>query len=249
MGLEECHNKSCQTCAETFCGDCSRCLSERTGGSCSAEGSAMGVEKIIRDIQVGSYHAHCFNDVQLREILTKALISHGDAMYLAGALAHQEATRVEKMTLPSIKWKDEIEEKVIGRKVLKIFISEEYLKFETDKGDVCFTVEGGRCSRSYFHDFVGVEKLLKNGQIKSFKEIDDIPKELEYDEKKPDGEYDDCVVKAYGYAIVTEDPQFGDVTSVIAFRKSSNGYYGGSLEFCETVQCEMVEITSDWSTN
>src|SRR3990167_231841 len=96
MGLEECHNKSCQTCAETFCGDCSRCLSERTGGSCSAEGSAMGVEKIIRDIQVGSYHAHCFNDVQLREILTKALISHGDAMYLAGALAHKEATKVEK---------------------------------------------------------------------------------------------------------------------------------------------------------
>lgn len=138
--------------------------------------------------------------------------------------------------------------KLVGKKILKIFINEQYLKFETDQGAVCYFVEGDCCSTSYFHDFVGVEKLLKNGVVKSFKSIDVIPEDLEYDEKKPDSEYDDSI-QVYGYEIVTEDPQFGDVTSVLAFRNSSNGYYGGSMEYTKTIADgnDMAEIMQDWS--
>lgn len=141
---------------------------------------------------------------------------------------------------------EEFQGLLVGKKILKIFISESHLKFETDKDNVCFYVEGDCCSHSYFHDFIGVEKLLKNGAVKSFRELNnnEFPKEIENEDKRED---DDDSIKIYGYEIVTEDPQFGDVTSVLAFRNSSNGYYGGSMEKCESVPDDIPEIKSDWN--
>lgn len=115
-------------------------------------------------------------------------------------------------------------EDLVGKKILRIFMNEEYLKFTTDKGNIVYTVEGDCCSKSVFYDFIGVKKLLNNGPVVSVKEI---PLEINNDEDKK--KYQESI-QCYGYEIVTNDPEFGEVTSVFSFRNYSNGYYGGSLE-------------------
>lgn len=132
-------------------------------------------------------------------------------------------------------------EKLIGKKITGIFINSDYLKFETDGGDVCFRVDGECCSRSYFYDFIGVEKLLKNGVVLNLEEIEDYP-----DDGKRKGDEDS--VSCYGYRITTKDQEFGEVSSVVSFRNDSNGYYGGSMEECGSIPEKEVlqEIKQDW---
>lgn len=119
-------------------------------------------------------------------------------------------------------------DKMIGAKIRKIFFNEEFLKFETDKGNFVFTVEGECCSQSVFYDFYGVKKLLKGNPIVSIKDIELKPNDI----KQIDGEEKDKKsyqesIDVYGYEIVTKDPKLGEVTSVVSFRNYSNGYYGG----------------------
>lgn len=131
-------------------------------------------------------------------------------------------------------------EDLVGKKIEKIFINSECLRFQTDQGDFHYTVYGDCCSSSYFHDFIGVEKLLKNGKVISTKKISlELPKD---EETEDDWEYIQC----YGFEIVTEDPEFGEVTSVMSFRNSSNGYYGGSLETTASTPSGLPEIINDW---
>lgn len=123
---------------------------------------------------------------------------------------------------------ESIEQKLVGKKVLKIYMNEDYLKFKTDKGNVTYSVYGECCSRSVFYDFYGVKKLLKNGPIIEVKEV-----ELTADDKKLnrlDEENSQDSTSCYGFQIITEDKLLGPVTSVFSFRNYSNGYYGGSLE-------------------
>jgi hypothetical protein len=119
-------------------------------------------------------------------------------------------------------------ERLVGKKVLKIYMNEDFLKFETDKGNVVYCVEGDCCSSSYFHDFIGVKKLLENGPVISAKSIELDENTQTYDETEKEtktwGE-----IRCYGFEIVTENPVYGEQTSVFSFRNSSNGYYGGSL--------------------
>jgi len=115
--------------------------------------------------------------------------------------------------------------KLVGREVEKIFFNENNLKFETDDGSFLFGVTGDCCSRSIFYDFYGVKKLLENGKVISVRELP-----IEYGNVEDKNKaYEDESVKAYGYELVTEDPKFGDVTSVFSFRNYSNGYYGGEM--------------------
>ncbi len=116
-------------------------------------------------------------------------------------------------------------EKLIGRTIKKIYMNENYLKFETNLGDIVFMVEGDCCSHSYFHDFLGVDKLLKGNPVISAKGIPLTTEDSQVKVNRNDYDFIEC----YGYEIVTEDPKFGEVTSVFSFRNSSNGYYGGSL--------------------
>ena len=121
--------------------------------------------------------------------------------------------------------------KLIGKKVKRIFMNEDYLKFETDMGNVIYTVGGDCCSQSVFYDFFGVKKLLKNGRVTSAKEIELCPIDIteEKDGEKDKKSYQECI-SVYGYEIVTEHPLFGEQTSVFSFRNYSNGYYGGWME-------------------
>lgn len=132
-------------------------------------------------------------------------------------------------------------ERLVGRTIKKIYMNEDNLKFETNLGNIVFQVYGDCCSRSYFHDFIGVEKLLKGTPVVSVSRVG-----LETaNSKVPVNRNDSEEVKCYGYEIVTEDPQFGEVTSVFSFRNSSNGYYGGSLENAGDDTEVQPEITKD----
>jgi len=130
---------------------------------------------------------------------------------------------------------------LIGKTVKHIFLNEEYLKFVTDGGNFVFTVEGDCCSHSYFYDFIGVKKLLAGNPITSFESV-----ELSEDDPrakvKPD-EYEE--IECYGYRITTEDPKFGEVSSVFSFRNSSNGYYGGWMRDTSPNTSVEPEITDD----
>lgn len=111
-------------------------------------------------------------------------------------------------------------ERLIGKKVERIFMNETHLQFVTDQGAITYTVEGDCCSHSYFYDFIGVKKLLENGPIISVKEID------VGESEDNGGDY----IQKYGFSITTESEKFGEMTSVFSFRNSSNGYYGGRME-------------------
>lgn len=119
---------------------------------------------------------------------------------------------------------------LIGRKINAIYLNETYLKFDTDKGILVYTVYGDCCSLSVFYDFYGVKTLLKNKLVTNVKKVElhptDIVKE-DYGEK--DKKHSDSLIQFYGFQITTESPEFGEQTSVVSFRNYSNGYYGGTL--------------------
>jgi hypothetical protein len=127
--------------------------------------------------------------------------------------------------------------KLVGRTITSIAMNDEYLRFDTDQGTLTFTVEGDCCSHSYFHDFMGVEKLLKNGPVIS---IAAVSLDVEVAEDRSDD-----YIAAYGFEVVIEDPVFGPVTAVFSFRNASNGYYGGWMEECGEFKGELPVLTED----
>lgn len=133
-------------------------------------------------------------------------------------------------------------ERLIGRTIKKIYMNEDFLKFETDLGNIVFGVEGDCCSSSYFHDFIGVEKLLKGSPVVSVESIELEEKDSKVPVNRNDGSED---IECYGYKIVTEDPKLGEVTSVFSFRNSSNGYYGGWMDNASDDQIVKPEVTED----
>ena len=158
---------------------------------------------------------------------------------------------------------------LIGMKVLRIFMNEEYLAFDTDQGRHVFGVSEDGDSHSYFHDFHGVRKLLDNGPIIEVRELpvtsfsnildddgdvdgdlEDESSELDLDSDEDDEDDDldyhddeeEVVTECYGYQLITEHPRWGQQTSVFSFRNDSNGYYGGAL----TVEDSDTEIDAKY---
>lgn len=131
---------------------------------------------------------------------------------------------------------------LVGRKITKIFMNEDNLKFETDLGDpIVFGVSGDCCSSSYFHDFIGVKKLIDGGRVT---EVKNVPLSLEDSTVKVNqNDYEE--IQCYGYQITAESEQFGELTAVFSFRNSSNGYYGGSLETASSDTVVTPEVTDD----
>ena len=116
----------------------------------------------------------------------------------------------------------------IGATVRSIWISEDQLALMTDQGWVVWGVDGDCCSTSYFFDFYGVENLLTNGPVAAFESIDLSPGDPGYKPStwEPDAnQYEE--IEVYGFRLTTRHPLFGPVSSVLSFRNSSNGHYGG----------------------
>jgi hypothetical protein len=127
---------------------------------------------------------------------------------------------------------------LVGKKIQKIRMDEDWLVFETDKGNYAFTVGGDCCSHSFFYDFYGVKNLLQNGEVLEVEEIElDVP---EYT-IKPENDK----IEAYGYRLTTAHEYWGKKSSVFSFRNDSNGYYGGWMDYSENYPPDVPEITDD----
>lgn len=113
---------------------------------------------------------------------------------------------------------------LIGKNIVRVLWDNEdgeYLIFVDDQGgEYAYTVDGDCCSSSYFHDFIGWDKLIGNGPVVSWRELPQFEKE--------DETYVECTI-IYRYELVTVNEKFGEQTTVFSFRNESNGYYGGSM--------------------
>lgn len=123
-------------------------------------------------------------------------------------------------------------ERMIGAKINNVGMNSDELIFDTDKGFFGFYVVGECCSWSYFYDFHGVHKLLVNGPVVS---VEEIP--LDADDYSG-SEY----VRAYGYRIITENPLWGEQSSVFSFRNESNGYYGGWMNPMDVISRDFTDF-------
>jgi hypothetical protein len=156
----------------------------------------------------------------------------------------------------------QIQAAIVGKKVRGVWVNDEFLRFETDQGSVTYRVWGECCSHSYFHDIVGVRKLLDNGPVVSVEEVElqsgdqgyhDPECWLEWEGWTQEGPNTKCEVDhesltVYGYAFVTEHPEWGEQTTVVAFRNESNGYYGGWMDPTDDhPQESMSLVTEDWT--
>jgi len=141
--------------------------------------------------------------------------------------------------------KQEIEFKQLKNKIVKqVFINDKRLVLQTDQGDFTFLVYGDCCSDSYFHDFLGADKIIGHKIIY----VEKI--ELKEDEKKhTKSELENSeVTEWYGYRIVVEHPDFGEVSATLSFRNESNGHYGGWMElYDENTSIEgLKEVKVNW---
>jgi hypothetical protein len=140
---------------------------------------------------------------------------------------------------------------LVGRTIRSVEVNDDetLLRFQCDEGPVTFEVEGDCCSSSWFADLVGYDALIGRPVVKT-REV-----ELVEGEKAPRGipttglltasgrsrQEDD---KIYGYVIITDRGR-----CTIAFRNSSNGWYGGSIRFSTATHkgAKWRTITDDWS--
>src|ERR1035437_4598555 len=100
---------------------------------------------------------------------------------------------------------------LIGNKVTKIFMNQQYLRFNTDQGDFTYEVDGDCCSSSFFYDFYGVKNLIENGKIKEIKTVELMPGDvLAKNTSSSD------LIQVYGYQITTESTRYNDMTAVFS---------------------------------
>lgn len=142
-------------------------------------------------------------------------------------------------------------QELLGSIVNKMSVNEDQsvLKFETDQGDKLFVAYGDCCSETWFAD------ILIQNNFTGFRVIEVVDLELPNFVQKlieSDGrsrqEYD----TVYGYRVKLKDDRSWQWSEIeIIFRNSSNGYYGGSVDFKESLPSwvesnNWIEITKDW---
>lgn len=134
---------------------------------------------------------------------------------------------------------NKMEAAIVNKTVTGILMSEKFLTFETADGKVSFGITADCCSRSYFFDFYGVERLL-GSKVTRLERVELSPGDVGYHastyavpvvDSEDEGRY--SRTKVYGYRVITEHPLFGEVSSVFSFRNDSNGYYGGEMYLVE----------------
>lgn len=125
-----------------------------------------------------------------------------------------------------------------GKTISRVLIAPDQgeIVFDTTDGPISFGVEGDCCSESWFSDIYNGDALL--GTVASAEEIE-MP-----DYNVEDGRTRQDVDSVYGYRITTDKG-----AATIAFRNSSNGYYGGYLKHPRVgspAPETYLEIKGDW---
>lgn len=125
---------------------------------------------------------------------------------------------------------------LINKIIRKIELDSEnqhYLRFTTNEGIFIYETEGDCCSESWFADIIGVQNLL-NSKIISVELVEReaidndsgytryAPKNYNVNDGRGRQDYD----SVYAYKFITNKGY-----SDIIFRNSSNGYYGGWLNY------------------
>ena len=126
----------------------------------------------------------------------------------------------------------------IGRTVSRVFVApgEHTLYLDTEEGVLAFAAVGDCCSQTWFADITGVDALIGARVVAA----DDLEMEP-VDDNRGRSEVD----QFYGVQLTTPRGRV-----VIAYRNSSNGYYGGWMEAgrpIEAIPADAREITDDWS--
>lgn len=139
---------------------------------------------------------------------------------------------------------------LIGKLILRVAISDDQreIGFNTETGWIRYEALADCCSESWFADIIGIDALI--GNIVTFtRPLAMIEMEqnarLQQVMDPCDGRTRQEVDEVYAYAIETP---MGVTT--LAFRNSSNGYYGGELseaEFSPDIFEPARYITEDWS--
>lgn len=114
---------------------------------------------------------------------------------------------------------------LIGKTITAVYLAEddEAIRFDLSDGtSVVARTDGDCCSHTWIEDVIGAEALIGAPVIRA--EDVDLPEELRAATKKPDHYEEE--MQYYGFVL---DTQNGRCT--IAYRNSSNGYYGGSLSW------------------
>jgi hypothetical protein len=131
---------------------------------------------------------------------------------------------------------------LLGNRVKTILVSpdQEELVFRLSNGcDVVLITEADCCSETWFADIIGVSSLL-NELITG---VGILP-ETDPDDDRSRQSYD----TAYGFTLSTQKG-----VTTIAYRNSSNGYYGGDCIAFVTLNYDkdnlrgFKQITEDWS--
>lgn len=124
---------------------------------------------------------------------------------------------------------------LIGKTVGKIQSSsnEELIRFLDREENIiaCYMVNAGCCSETWFSDIVNPSNLVCQYKGSPVVAVKDIP--LPYSCDNYSRQEEDA---SYGVLITTE--KGGD--TVIAYRNSSNGYYGGSYRLCDDLPTNVI---------
>jgi hypothetical protein len=148
------------------------------------------------------------------------------------------------------RWDEPQMRDLVGHQVTEVWWSDEIITFVTPEGVATFEVEGDCCSHSYFHDLIGLDKLLA-GPVVSVNQVDLGDTDATCAVCERDGYKGDSVA-VYGVQIVTQHPVWGEVTTALSFRNDSNGYYGGWLYRAGTdavIEHRQERLTADKVTS
>lgn len=135
---------------------------------------------------------------------------------------------------------------LVGKKVLALAVSndgETTLRFVAEDGELIYwTTDADCCSESWWSDAYNLNEL-RGGEVVAV-----IPLDIEkagYGDPDDDGRTRQEHDQVYGFAIVTTKGR-----AVLAFRNSSNGYYGGSAHLGNPPYGDPEFVTlegDDWS--
>ena len=140
---------------------------------------------------------------------------------------------------------------LVGRTIRGVEVNDDetLLRFQCDGGPVTFEVDGDCCSSSWFADIVGFDALIGR-TVAEVREVD-----LEEGKAPPVDVPASGLLTASGRSRQESDSLYGYVVATdrgrctIAFRNSSNGFYGGRLHHStgEYAGAKWRQITDDWS--
>lgn len=118
---------------------------------------------------------------------------------------------------------------------LRISDDQEYLAIDTPDAMIVYQAVGDCCSETWFAYIINVKALI-NATVKRVENLELPNYNLD------DGRCRQNEDVAYGIRLTTNKGE----TDII-YRNSSNGYYGGSVEFIGRIPTSLTPITDDWS--